>query len=89
MGRAAGAGRAVRLRQGRPDVYPSAAEAAEYNFTPNERQFVEDWTRSHVIGDEATVREGFQALVERTGVDELMVSTMAPTHSPLALSRMK
>ena len=26
------------------------------------------------------MRSGFQALVERTGVDELMVSTMAPTH---------
>ena len=70
----------LRLRQGRPDVYPSADEAAEYNFTPLERQFVEDWTRSHVIGDVATVRAGLDALVERTGVDELMVSTMAPSH---------
>jgi hypothetical protein len=26
------------------------------------------------------VRAGLEALVERTGVDELMVSTMAPTH---------
>ena len=63
----------LRLRQGRPDVYPSADEAAEYNFTPLERQFVEDWTRSHVIGDVATVRAGLEALVERTGADELMV----------------
>ena len=45
-----------------------------------ERQFVDDWTRSHVIGDVATVRAGLESLVERTGVDELMVSTMAPTH---------
>ena len=71
----------LRLRQGRPDVYPSPAEAAEYNFTPSERQFVEDWTRSHVVGDVATVRSGLDALVERTGADELMVSTMAPTHA--------
>jgi alkanesulfonate monooxygenase SsuD/methylene tetrahydromethanopterin reductase-like flavin-dependent oxidoreductase (luciferase family) len=62
-------------------VYPSPAEAAEYNFTPSERQFVEDWTRSHVVGDVATVRSGLDALVERTGADELMVSTMAPTHA--------
>jgi alkanesulfonate monooxygenase SsuD/methylene tetrahydromethanopterin reductase-like flavin-dependent oxidoreductase (luciferase family) len=61
-------------------VYPSPAEAAEYNFTPHERQFVDDWTRSHVIGDVATVRAGLESLVERTGADELMVSTMAPTH---------
>jgi luciferase family oxidoreductase group 1 len=70
----------LRLRQGRPDVYPSAAEAEEYTFTPHERQFVDDWTQSHVIGDVATVRAGLEALVQRTGVDELMVSTMAPTH---------
>ena len=70
----------LRLRQGRPDVYPSPDEAAEYNFTPHERQFVEDWTRSHVIGDVATVRAGLESLVERTGADELMVSTIAPTH---------
>ena len=28
----------------------------------------------------ATVRAGLDALVERTGADELMISTMAPTH---------
>ena len=38
----------LRLRQGRPDVYPTPEEAAEYTFTPLERQFVDDWTRSHV-----------------------------------------
>ena len=71
----------LRLRQGRPDVYPTPEEAEEYTFTPLERQFVDDWTRSHVIGDVATVRAGLESLVERTGADELMVSTMAPTHA--------
>jgi luciferase family oxidoreductase group 1 len=70
----------LRLRQGRPDVYPSPEEAAEYQFTPFERQAVEDWTSSHVVGDVATVRAGLESLVERTGADELMVSTMAPSH---------
>ena len=41
---------------------------------------MDDWTRSHVVGDVATVRAGLDELVERTGADELMVSTMAPTH---------
>jgi hypothetical protein len=27
------------------------------------------------------VRAGLEALIERTGADELMVSTMAPTHA--------
>jgi luciferase family oxidoreductase group 1 len=70
----------LRLRQGRPDVYPSAEEAAEYSFTPFERQLVDEWTRSHVIGDVDTVRPQLDALVERTGVDELMITTMAPGH---------
>jgi luciferase family oxidoreductase group 1 len=67
----------LRLRQGRPDVYPSPEEAEEYNFTPFERQMVEDWTRSHVVGDVSTVRAGLESLVERTGADELMVTTVA------------
>ena len=71
----------LRLRQGRPDVYPSPEEAAEYQFTPFERQQVEDWTKSHVVGGVATVRSRLEALVERTGVDELMVTTMAYDHN--------
>ncbi len=71
----------LRLRSGRPDVYPSPEEAAAYNYTPFERQQIEDWTRSHVVGDAATVRERLDALVERTGVDELMVSTMVHSHA--------
>jgi luciferase family oxidoreductase group 1 len=70
----------LRLRQGRPDVYPSPKEAAEYRYTPFERQLVDDWTRSHVVGDPTTVRDQLEALVERTGADELMVTTMAPSH---------
>jgi luciferase family oxidoreductase group 1 len=71
----------LRLRSGRPDVYPTPEEAAEYNFTPFERQQVEDWTRSHVVGAPETVRERLDALVERTGVDELMVTTMVHSHA--------
>ena len=71
----------LRLRSGRPDVYPTPEEAAEYDFTPFERQQVEDWTRSHVIGEPATVRSRLDALVERTGVDELMVTTMVHAHA--------
>jgi luciferase family oxidoreductase group 1 len=68
----------LRLRQGRPDVYPTPEEAAEYRFTPFERQMLEDWTRQHVVGDVTTVRAELDALLERTGADELMVTTMVP-----------
>ena len=78
----AGSGRLaiLRLRQGRPDVYPTPEEAAEYSFTPMEKEVVRGWTANHVVGDPATVRAGLEDLVARTGADELMLTTMA--HDP-------
>ena len=78
----AGSGRLaiLRLRQGRPDVYPTPEEAAEYGYTPMEKEVIRGWTANHVIGDPATVKAGLEALVARTGADELMLTTMA--HAP-------
>ena len=70
----------ARLRQGRPDVYPTPEEAAAYEYTPMEREIVRGWTRHHVVGDPDTVRAGLESLAARTGADELMVTTMA--HAP-------
>ncbi len=66
-----------RLRQGRPGVYPTPEEAAEHTFTPHERQLLRGWQASHVIGDPPEVREGLVELAQRTGADELIVTTMA------------
>jgi luciferase family oxidoreductase group 1 len=71
----------LRLRSGRPDVYPTPEEAAEYQFTPAEREFVKSWTGSHVVGDPALVRSQLEELVARTDADELMVSTMVHGHA--------
>jgi luciferase family oxidoreductase group 1 len=65
----------LRLRSGHPGRYPPE-EAAGYQFTPQEREAVKAWTRSHVVGSPDTVREQLAELVERTGADELMVSTL-------------
>ena len=70
----------LRLRQGRPDVYPTPEEAAEYTFTPHEREAVRAWTSSHVIGRPATVGAELEALVTRTQADELMVTTVVHPH---------
>ena len=70
----------LRLRQGKPGLYPSPEEAEAYHFTPFEREAIKGWTASHVIGDPDTVRAGLEDLVARTGADELMVSTML--HAP-------
>jgi luciferase family oxidoreductase group 1 len=70
----------LRLRSGRPGRYPTPEEAAEYRFTPGEREAIRGWTSSHVVGDPDTVRDALAALAERTGADELMITTL--THAP-------
>lgn len=71
----------LRLRSGRPDVYPTPEEAAEYRFTPHERDMVKSWTGSHIVGTPTTVRERLHALVDQTAADELMLSTMVHAHA--------
>ena len=66
----------VRLRQGRPTQLPTPEEAAEYSFTPFERELLRSWTAPLIVGSPATVRAGLDELAARTGADELMVTTM-------------
>jgi luciferase family oxidoreductase group 1 len=66
----------VRLRQGRPTPLPTPEEAAEHVFTPAEREIVRSWTAPLVRGDPDHVRDELEALVARTGADELMVTTI-------------
>ena len=65
----------VRLRQGRPTRLPTPEEAAAYVFTPFERELLRAWEVPLVVGEPDEVRAGLEALVARTGVDELMVTT--------------
>lgn len=69
----------LQRNSGRMGPLPSPDEADAYNFTPEESAAVREATRSHIIGDPTTVREGLDNLVTRTGADELMISTR--THS--------
>jgi luciferase family oxidoreductase group 1 len=70
----------IRLRTGRPGRYPTPEEAAEYQPTPSEREVARGLGRSNVVGDVATVRKGLTDLIERTGADELMLTTMVHGH---------
>jgi luciferase family oxidoreductase group 1 len=70
----------VRLRQGRPTQLPTPEAAAEYVFPPSERELVRGWTAPLVIGNPDEVRAELEALAQRTGVDELMITTMV--HGP-------
>jgi luciferase family oxidoreductase group 1 len=75
----------VRLRSGRPGRYPTPEEAAGYTFTPFERELLKGWQSSHIVGSPDTVRAKLDELAERTGADELMLTTMI--HSPAARTR--
>jgi luciferase family oxidoreductase group 1 len=66
----------VRLRQGRPMQLPTPEAAAEYVFTPLEREIVRGWTAPLIRGEPDHVRTELEALAQRTGADELMITTM-------------
>jgi luciferase family oxidoreductase group 1 len=67
----------LQLRRGRPAPVVSPEEAAAHPYTAEERALVEAVTADHAVGDPDTVHTALAALVERTGADELMLSTRA------------
>ena len=70
----------VRLRQGRPTALPTPEEAAEYVFTPLERELLRNWTNPLIAGSPAEVRDQLLDLAARTEADELMITTMVHGH---------
>jgi luciferase family oxidoreductase group 1 len=71
----------TRLRQGRPEVYPTPEEAAAYSYTPMEKEIVRGFTHGHVVGSPDHVRDQLLGLAARTGAHELMLTTT--THDPV------
>lgn len=71
----------IRLRSGRPGRFPSPEEAAAYPFSPAEEALVQERGSSAIIGGPETVRAGLQELAQRTGANELMITTMTYAHS--------
>jgi luciferase family oxidoreductase group 1 len=60
---------------------PSPEEAARYVFTPREQAIVEGFRARLISGPPAQVRERIEALVDRTGADEVMVTTNTYSHA--------
>jgi luciferase family oxidoreductase group 1 len=67
----------LRLRQGRPAPLPTVEEAEELLPTlgPQEWDVVQDTIARAIVGGPATVESGLLDLIERTGTDELMVTS--------------
>jgi luciferase family oxidoreductase group 1 len=70
----------LRLRTGNPGPLPTPEEAEAYPWTPAERAFGDERMADQAVGSEETVRRQLGALLERTGADELMVTSML--HNP-------
>jgi alkanesulfonate monooxygenase SsuD/methylene tetrahydromethanopterin reductase-like flavin-dependent oxidoreductase (luciferase family) len=67
----------VRLRTGRPGLVPTPEEAAAYEFSAMEREFVDGWLSNIIAGTADEVRSGLDDLQKRTGADELMITANA------------
>jgi luciferase family oxidoreductase group 1 len=71
----------VKLRQGHPTPLPSPEDAASYEFSPMERELLRQWEAPLIKGTPDEVCTQLTALIERTRVDEVMVTTMVHDHS--------
>lgn len=65
----------VQMRTGRRGQLMSPEEVSAVTFTPDEAELARDAMSTHIIGDVDVVADGLRALQQRTGADELMVST--------------
>jgi len=70
----------LRLRTGHPSTLPSPDEAAGYPYSEAERTVVAEATASHIVGTPAEVVSALSQLAQRTGVDELMITTSTYGH---------
>ena len=69
----------MALRRGRPGPLPPPIAAMQWS--PADQVMVEHALKHSMVGSRETVREGLQAFVDKTGVDELMVTGQIYDHA--------
>ena len=70
----------ARLRAGNPGRFPTPEEAADHAYTPQQEASVAEVSGSAVIGDPQKVKGRLEELKEKSGADELMLTTMVHAH---------
>jgi luciferase family oxidoreductase group 1 len=70
----------VNLRSGRPAKLPPPLAGYRDKVGPAERALLDGVLSCATIGSPATVREGLRAFIERTGADELMITSQMFDH---------
>jgi alkanesulfonate monooxygenase SsuD/methylene tetrahydromethanopterin reductase-like flavin-dependent oxidoreductase (luciferase family) len=63
------------------DPFPSPGEAREHRWSAEERALVEDRISTQVVGSPAAVVEQVGRIVDVTGADEVVVTTMTHRHA--------
>jgi luciferase family oxidoreductase group 1 len=71
----------VNLRRGRPVPLPPPLPGFDAGLHPSERFMLDEMLAHSVIGSPDTVRAGLQAFVDRTGADELMLTSQIHDHA--------
>lgn len=71
----------VRLRRGQPIPLPPPLDSMDGRWTVPEKTMVDHAFRESIVGSSDTVRKGITAFLERTGVDELMVTGAIYDHA--------
>ncbi len=70
----------VALRRGQPGPLPPPVDSMDGHWTSFEKAGVEHAFREAVIGSPATIQRGLRAFLDRTRVDELMVTAAIYDH---------
>jgi luciferase family oxidoreductase group 1 len=71
----------VNLRSGRPGRLPPPVAGYVEQIGPTERAILDSVLSCAAIGADGTVRAGLKAFVERTGADELMITSQIYDHA--------
>jgi luciferase family oxidoreductase group 1 len=71
----------INLRRGAPGPLPPPVDTMDGRWSPTEKAMVMQALREAVVGSSETVRAGVAAFLERTRVDELMVTAAIYDHS--------
>jgi len=67
------------LRSGKLGRYPTLDEAISYPFTAQERAMVAAMPINYIAGNAVQVHDTIMDMMEATGADELMITTMLPS----------
>ncbi|RYF75380.1 MAG: LLM class flavin-dependent oxidoreductase [Comamonadaceae bacterium] len=71
----------VNLRSGRPGRLPPPVEGYRAKAGPAERALLDSVLSCSAVGSRETVRAGVEAFIERTGADELMITSQVFDHT--------